>query len=204
MSKQAFHARLADLTRQIAGRPLDEALEQWLNEHHGAGSATFEALRADCREGVREGWLCEREGGGIRYGRVFKAEDALGRFSVDVVDMRDIAGPHHTHPGGEIDLVMPMDGDAATFDGRPAGWCVYPPGSAHHPTVRRAARWCCTCCPKGRSSSPGPDSPGLELLPQTPMPPAAPGSPDHPPLHRLRAARAAARGTRRTGTRRHA
>jgi hypothetical protein len=24
---------------------------------------------------------------------------------------------------------------APLFDGRPAGWCVYPPGSAHHPTV---------------------------------------------------------------------
>ena len=48
--------------------------------------------------------------------------------------MADLAGPHHTHPNGEIDLIMPLEGDA-TFDGRPAGWCVYPPGSAHHPTV---------------------------------------------------------------------
>lgn len=24
---------------------------------------------------------------------------------------------------------------AARFDGRPAGWCVYGPGSAHRPTV---------------------------------------------------------------------
>ena len=29
---------------------------------------------------------------------------------------------------------MPLASDA-TFDKRPAGWCVYPPGSAHHPTV---------------------------------------------------------------------
>lgn len=134
MSKENFHQRVAALTAQIAGRPLDAALDQWLNATHGAGSPTFAALQRACLEGVAEGWLCEREGGGIRYGRPFKPEDALHRFSVDVVDMTDLAGPHHTHPNGEIDLIMPIEGDA-TFDGRPAGWCVYPPGSAHHPTV---------------------------------------------------------------------
>ena len=122
-SKEAFHQLIAGLTAEIAGRPLDEQLDQWLNATHGAGTATFEQLRQACIGGVAEGWLCEREGGGIRYGRVFKAEDALHRFSVDVVDMQDIAGPHHRHPGGEIDLIMPSAGEA-TFDGRPAGWCV--------------------------------------------------------------------------------
>jgi hypothetical protein len=83
---------------------------------------------------VAEGWLCNREGGGIRYGRIFKPADDLHGFSVDVVDMTDIAGPHHTHPLGEIDLIMPIEGDAR-FDGQPAGWLVCPPGSAHRPTV---------------------------------------------------------------------
>jgi hypothetical protein len=50
--------------------------------------------------------------------------------------MENIAGPHHVHPQGEIDLIMPVDGDAL-FDGRPAGWLVCPPGSAHRPTVTR-------------------------------------------------------------------
>ena len=48
--------------------------------------------------------------------------------------MQDVAGPHHSHPKGEIDLIMPIEGDAL-FDGRPAGWLVCPPGSAHRPTV---------------------------------------------------------------------
>ena len=48
--------------------------------------------------------------------------------------MTSIAGPHHAHPNGEIDLIMPLDDDAR-FDGRPAGWLVCPPGSAHRPTV---------------------------------------------------------------------
>lgn len=135
MSKHDFHQQLVGLTAQIGGQPLDPALDRWLNAHHGPGSQSFERLKASCLEGVRDGWLCEREGGGIRYGRVFKPDDALHRFSVDVVDMQDIAGPYHVHPGGEIDLILPLQDGAATFDGRPAGWCVYPPGSAHRPTV---------------------------------------------------------------------
>jgi len=94
----------------------------------------FTALKAACQAGAAAGWLCNREGGGIRYGRIFKPAPDLQGFSVDVVDMKDIAGPHHVHPQGEIDLVMPLEGDAR-FDGKPAGWVVCPPGSAHRPTV---------------------------------------------------------------------
>ncbi|MGJ7509275.1 DUF4863 family protein [Variovorax sp. GT1P44] len=148
MSKQDFHQIVADVATQIAGRPLDDELDRWLNTHHGAGTPSFANLKQACIDGVAEGWLCEREGGGIRYGRVFKAEDALSRFSVDVVDMRDIAGPHHTHPNGEIDLIMPLEGDA-TFDGRPAGWCVYPAGSAHHPTVAQGRALVLYLLPEG-------------------------------------------------------
>lgn len=150
MSKEAFHAQVAALTAQIAGRPLDAALDAWLNAEHGAGSATYAQLKASCEAGVAEGWLCEREGGGIRYGRVFKADDALHRFSVDVVDMQDIAGPHHVHPNGEIDLIMPLADSRAAFDGRPAGWCVYPPGSAHRPTVSDGRALVLYLLPEGR------------------------------------------------------
>ena len=59
-SQQAFHALIADLTAQIDGRPLDAALDQWLNAAHGAGSTTYEQLRSACQTGVAEGWLCER------------------------------------------------------------------------------------------------------------------------------------------------
>jgi len=148
--QQDFHRQLAGLTAEIAGRPLDAALDGWLNATHAPGSAGYEALKAGCLAGIAEGWLCEREGGGIRYGRVFKAEDALHGFSVDVVDMQDIAGPHHTHPQGEIDLILPLDDGAATFDGRPAGWCVYPPGSAHRPTVAQGRALVLYLLPEGQ------------------------------------------------------
>jgi hypothetical protein len=134
MTPADLHQALAPLTAQLQGRALDESLDAWLNSHAGPDSAAYAAIESACRAGVAEGWLCNREGGGIRYGRIFKPAADLHGFSVDVVDMSDIAGPHHSHPQGEIDLLMPLDGDAL-FDGRPAGWIVYGPGSAHRPTV---------------------------------------------------------------------
>jgi hypothetical protein len=131
---QQFQQLISRLTSEISGVPLDASLEAHLNADHGPGSDTYEALFAACQTGVAEGWLCNREGGGIRYGRVLKATDATHGFSVDVVDMKDLAGPHHSHPNGEIDLIMPLT-PGARFDGCPAGWCVYEAGSAHHPTV---------------------------------------------------------------------
>ena len=149
MTPDKFRAQIAGLTAQIAGRPLDTELDAWLNREHGAGSTTFAALKASCEAGVADGWLCNREGGGIRYGRIFKPADDLHGFSVDVVDMADIAGPHHVHPNGEIDLIMPIDA-GATFDARPAGWLVYPPASAHRPTVAGGRALVLYLLPDGR------------------------------------------------------
>ncbi|MEQ1535862.1 MAG: DUF4863 family protein [Burkholderiaceae bacterium] len=149
MSPTEFREQIAELTVLLAGRPLDAALDSWLNTEHGAGSATFERLKASCEAGVAEGWLCDREGGGIRYGRIFKPAPELNGFSVDVVDMQDIAGPHHAHPLGEIDLIMPIGGDAQ-FDSRSAGWLVYPPGTAHRPTVSQGRALVLYLLPEGR------------------------------------------------------
>lgn len=148
MTPDKFRAQIAALTAQIAGRAIDADLDAWLNREHGAGSASYAELKASCEAGVAEGWLCNREGGGIKYGRIFKPAEDLHGFSVDVVDMTDIAGPHHVHPNGEIDLVMPLEGDA-TFDGRPAGWVVMPPGSAHRPTVRQGRALVLYLLPQG-------------------------------------------------------
>jgi hypothetical protein len=145
---ETFRAQVAALTARIAGRPLDADLDAWLNGQAGSASATYRELKAACEAGVAAGWLCQREGGGIKYGRIFKPADDLHGFSVDVVDMADIAGPHHVHPNGEIDLIMPLQGDAL-FDGRPAGWAVMPPGSAHRPTVSRGRALVLYLLPRG-------------------------------------------------------
>lgn len=148
-SPAEFREQVAQLTVQLAGRPLDGDLDAWLNREHGARSATYRSLKAACEAGVAAGWLCDREGGGIRYGRAFKPAPDLNGFSVDVVDMRDIAGPHHTHPNGEIDLIMPIEGEAR-FDGRPAGWLVCPPASAHRLTVSNGRALVLYLLPEGR------------------------------------------------------
>lgn len=134
MEQQQFRQLISDLTSQLAGRPLDKALDQWLNETHGVGSPTYTALKQACINAVSEGWMCNREADGVKFGRVLKAADDLHRFSVDVVEMSNQAGARHAHPTGEIDLIMPLEGDAK-FDGRPAGWCVFRPGTVHIPTV---------------------------------------------------------------------
>lgn len=149
MSPLDLHQTIADVTRQLVERPLDSTLNNWLNLEHGPGSATFEKLQAACRAGAAEGWLCNREGGGVRYGRIFKPSPELHGFSVDVVDMTDVAGPHHVHPNGEIDLIMPID-SGARFDGRPAGWLVCPPGSSHRPTVSNGRALVLYLLPDGR------------------------------------------------------
>ena len=135
-ARSRLKARLAAVTAQIHNRPLNGALDEWLNTNLGADTTTYRELKESCVEGVAQGWLCKYEGGGLRYGRIFKPSEELHGFSIDVVDMENVAGPHHVHPQGEIDLIMPVDGDAQ-FDDRPAGWLVCPPGSAHRPTVTR-------------------------------------------------------------------
>jgi hypothetical protein len=134
MTLSEFTELIAGTTSRLQGRPLDQGLEDDLQRLFPAGGPAYQSLLEACRAGVAEGWMCNREAGGIRYGRVVKPSDATHGFSVDVVEMEDVAGPHHRHPQGEIDLVMPLRGPAR-FDGRGAGWLVYGPDSAHRPTV---------------------------------------------------------------------
>jgi hypothetical protein len=129
-----FVELVTDVTSAIEGRPLDESLAAFLNARFRADGAWFREMDQLCRLGCADGWLCAREGGGVRFGRPVKPGPETHGFSVDVVEMNDVVGPHHGHPNGEIDLVMPVD-EAACFDGLHEGWKVYAPGSAHHPTV---------------------------------------------------------------------
>lgn len=134
MSRAEFDQQMHDLSRFVADKPLDDALAHSLNTHYAPDSAAFRALTRLCRDGIAAGWLCEHDSGGLRWGRVTKPGPQTHDFSVDVVLMRDLVGPHHKHPHGEIDLVMPTVGNAR-FDGHGAGWVVYAPGSEHSPTV---------------------------------------------------------------------
>ena len=134
MTPNEFVDLVAPLTGWIGERTLDETLETGLNRTFPPDSALFRSVLDACRAGIAAGWMCNREAGGIKYGRVIKPGQASHGFSVDVVEMEDIAGPHHSHPNGEIDMIMPLRG-AAKFDGHASGWLVYAPGTAHRPTV---------------------------------------------------------------------
>ena len=134
MSQSDFEQRVLDIAGKISGRPLDGALQDYLNQQFPAGEEIFQSLARACRQGISEGWLCRHEQGGIRFGRVIKPSPETHNFSVDVVLMEELAGPHHRHPNGEIDLIIP-ETDGAQFDGQGEGWMVYAPDTAHKPTV---------------------------------------------------------------------
>ncbi|NLZ10975.1 DUF4863 family protein [Neopusillimonas aromaticivorans] len=148
MNTETFQQLIQHITDHIGNRPLDKALQDDLNTTFPADGAVFRQIADACKTGVAEGWMCQYEAGGLRYGRVIKPSEALNGFSVDVVDMKDIAGPHHRHPNGEIDLIMPVD-DGACFDGQPAGWLVYGPDTAHSPTVTKGEALVLYLLPQG-------------------------------------------------------
>jgi len=148
MTPDEFTPLIARITGSVSGRPLDDELAGYLNETFPPGEEIFEAIRNGCRQAIEEGWMCDREAGGIRFGRVVKPGPETHDFSVDVVMMKDVKGPHHRHPNGEIDMVMPISPDAR-FDGHRAGWCVYGPDTAHHPTVSDGEAIVLYLLPKG-------------------------------------------------------
>jgi hypothetical protein len=149
MSKAAFEETMGRIAAAIADKPVDGELAAFLNKTFSADGADFKAVEALCREGEKDGWICEREMGDIRFGRVVKPGASAGRFSVDVVRMKDVKGPHHVHPNGEIGMIMPVAGDPK-FDGMGRGWYVDPPGSDHWPTVTGGDAYVLYLLPEGK------------------------------------------------------
>ncbi len=144
----SFSQLIAKITERIQGRPVDASLGAFLEAEFPASGAIFTEIFNTCQAAVAAGWMCAREAGGVKFGRVLKASPATHGFSVDVVEMADVVGPHHRHPKGEIDLIMPLEG-AAEFDGHGRGWLVYGPDSAHRPTVAGGRAWVLYLLPDG-------------------------------------------------------
>ena len=135
MGRETFDAVLVPLFDSLRGAdPGDRGLAERLAKQHPPDGPACVALRAAARAGVAEGWLCDREAGGIRFSRPVKPSPATGDLSVDAVVMDRIAGPRHAHPNGEINLCFAEEGDPR-FCGHPEGWVVFPPGSVHVPRV---------------------------------------------------------------------
>ena len=134
MNVESFRGLLKPVTDFVSSRAVEAALADQLNQQFPPGGDTFEAIEAACHEAIAEGWMCAQGSAGRRFGRVIEPAEETGGLSVDVVDLENIVGPHHRHPTGEICMIMPIT-ESARFDDMPRGWCVFEPGSAHHPTV---------------------------------------------------------------------
>jgi len=149
MAKTEFLDLVGEIAGAIEVRELDTALEQLLNDSFPADGEMFARLGALCAEGEAEGWLMNHEAGGVKFGRAVKPGNEAGSFSVDVVRMKDVVGPHHIHTTGEIGAIIPVSGEPR-FDGMAKGWYVYPPGSDHNPTVTEGDAYVLYMLPDGK------------------------------------------------------
>lgn len=129
-----LRADLSPVAEAIRGRVLDTALAAALTARFPPGSQVFERLRMACIDGTTTGWMGLAGDDRRKGGRVIEPSPDTAGCSVDVVELCDITGPHHSHPGGEICAVF-AETPGARFDGNPDGWAVYPAGSAHWPSA---------------------------------------------------------------------
>jgi hypothetical protein len=135
MPREALESALQPLFQALDGADLrDRALAGRLAAEFPVTGPVCAAVRAAARAGVAEGWLCNREQGGVRFSRPVKPSPASSGYSVDAVVMDRVAGPKHTHTNGEVNLCFAEDG-TPDFCGHAEGWVVFPPGSTHVPRV---------------------------------------------------------------------
>ena len=109
-ARTEFGQLVQQVTSFVGDRDLDAALAADLNDAFGYGSEMHDSLARLIHAGESEGWLLAREAGGIKFGRPVKPGQEAGHFSVDVVHMADIRGPHHIHVSGEIGVMFPLEG----------------------------------------------------------------------------------------------
>lgn len=110
-----------------------EAARAELSRRLDPTSPSARKLARDLKTLLDEGRIADRGAPPVRWSRVAKAGPATLDFSIDVVHMNG-PGPEHTHPAGEVNFCIALDGNP-TFDGQAPGWVVLPPGSTHVPTV---------------------------------------------------------------------
>ena len=134
MNKEEFQSLITPVMQAIDGKTIDQQLADDLNRDFPPESEQFKAIGTACHDAIEAGWMCAHGDEGRRFGRVIKPAPETCNLSVDVVQLTNVVGPHHSHPTGEICMTMPVSPDAK-FDGHGAGWCVNEPGSAHSPTV---------------------------------------------------------------------
>ena len=149
MNVEQFRQLIKPVADAVAGRPVVPELAAELERRFPPSGEPFKTIEAACHAAIAAGWMCSQGGAGRRFGRVIEPGPETSNLSVDVVDLTDIVGPHHRHPNGEICMVMPVS-PTAKFDGQGAGWKVYPPDSAHRPTVTEGRALVLYMLPEGK------------------------------------------------------
>lgn len=112
----------------------DDGFLDRVNELYPVDGESVTALRDLATSGFDEGWLTPRSQGAVQFGRLVKPSAESSQFSCDAVYMPSCPGPKHSHPEGELNLCIAMDGEPR-FDDSGPGWCHYSPGTTHIPTV---------------------------------------------------------------------
>ena len=121
---------------EIAGLTITPVSLDHVVPRSQGGGTSWENLVCCCLKcNVRKGGRTPEQAGMHLISRPVKPGPESHGYSVDAVVMDSIVGPKHTHTNGEIDLCFAQEGDPR-FDGHPAGWVVFGPGTTHRPTVR--------------------------------------------------------------------
>jgi hypothetical protein len=133
-SKDELIARLIPFLQEVKDMTTSTEVEQWLNSKHGVESALYKDLARLLTLGVKDGWAAHVEIAGPRYRRsqlVLPSSETFF-FSATAVLMDSTGtaqnnlegsfrGGYHSHPYGEINLVVPLDeGAAIAFDVKPS------------------------------------------------------------------------------------
>ena len=150
MEISKFKALIKPVIDLVSSGAINAELAEELNRQFPPGGETFDAIERACHEAIAAGWMCANgEEGGPRWGRVIEAGEETGGLSVDVVDLTDLVGGLHGHPTGEVCMVLPIT-PGARFDGTGRGWCVFEPGTSHHPTVSNGRALVLYMLPEGK------------------------------------------------------
>ncbi len=123
------------------------AAEATLTERFDPAGEDAKALRERLLALLDAGEIAENGELPVQWGRAAKATPESNDFSIDVVLMNG-AGPRHTHPTGEVDYCIPLEGQPS-FEGCEQGWVVMPAGSTHVPAVENGTMLIVYLLPQG-------------------------------------------------------
>ncbi|KHN97147.1 p-hydroxylaminobenzoate lyase [Metarhizium album ARSEF 1941] len=165
---QKLVQRCCDLLAAVQDWTPGRDLEERLNRDFGPGNALYEDLCTYIRQGLAEGWVAETEISGPNYkrGKIALPSAETRYFSITAVYMNsreEFKGQYHSHPYGEVNCVVQIDGAAELMgmqSWQGAGWTSPGPGTHHYPQVRGGALVALFFLPAGRISyNASPDMP---------------------------------------------